>query len=510
MGSVLWYPLVRRTPARALADMTKTRPYLYYDHVVSLCETCLRRVEGKHAIRENEVWLHKWCPQHGASKTRVATDAKYWRAARERYIKPPEMPQRFNTKMHWGCPYDCGLCPDHMQHSCLTILEITDHCNLSCPVCYADSGPSRQTHRSLETVERMLDAIVANEGEPDVVQISGGEPTLHPDFFAILDAAKRRPIKHLMLNTNGIRIAQDEAFAQRLAKYAPRFEIYLQFDSFKRDALMSLRGADLRRIREQALNRLNSLNLSTTLVMTVAAGINDDEIGEVVEFASKQPCVRGVTLQPISFAGRVDGVTTAGARLTLTEVREKLLTQSSIFTEADIIPVPCNADALAMGYALKTKAGIAPLTRYIGAEALLAGERSTIVFESDAALKAEVFKLFATNHSSDSAAAQLSSLLCCLPNIEVPASLNYDNVFRVLIMAFMDAGNFDVRAMKKSCVHIVQPDGRLIPFEAFNLLYRDDRAALLAARRAETDVAYGRVSPPLRAEVGAFIPITEI
>jgi 7,8-dihydro-6-hydroxymethylpterin dimethyltransferase len=482
----------------------KTRPYLYYDHVVSLCEHCLRRVEGKYTIADNEVWLYKWCPQHGPSKTRVASDAAYWRAAREKYIKPPEMPQRFNTPMHWGCPYDCGLCPDHMQHSCLTIVEVTDHCNLSCPVCYADSGPGRLTHRSLETIERMLDAVVANEGEPDVVQISGGEPTLHPDFFAILDAAKRRPIKHLMLNTNGIRIANEPGFAEKLAAYAPAFEVYLQFDSFEKDALKTLRGADLRRIREQAIAHLNAVNLSTTLVMTVAASVNDNEIGKVIEYAATQRCVRGVTLQPISFAGRVEGVPSPTARLTLTDVRAKLLAQTNMFTAADIIPVPCNADALAMGYALKTENGIAPLTRYIGAEALMAGERNTIVFESDPALKEQVFKLFATNHSPDSAAQHLSALLCCLPRIETPGNLGYDNVFRVLIMAFMDAGNFDVRAMKKSCVHLVQPDGRIIPFEAFNLLYRDDRKALLDARRAETDVAYGRGAK------SNVIPIVEV
>ena len=99
----------------------------------------------------------------------------------------------------------------------------------------------------------MLDAVVRNEGEPDVVQISGGEPTIHPRFFDVLDAARRRPINHLMINTNGMRIAQDEAFAARLAEYMPDFEVYLQFDSFERDALVALRGADLREVRERAL-----------------------------------------------------------------------------------------------------------------------------------------------------------------------------------------------------------------------------------------------------------------
>lgn len=463
--------------------MPNVRPYLYYDQTTSLCTTCLRRVEAKHVIRDGEVWMYKWCPQHGTEKVRIATDAAYWRLGREVYLKPPEMPLRFNTEMHWGCPYDCGLCPDHMQHSCLTIVEVTDHCNLACPVCYADSGPHRPTHRSLATVEAMLDAVVANEGRPDVVQISGGEPTIHPDFFAILDAAKRRPIRHLMLNTNGLRIANEPGFAEKLAAYQPGFEVYLQFDSFEEGALKALRGADLRRIRERAIERLNEAGLSTTLVMTVARGVNDHEVGKVVEDASRQPAVRGVALQPVQFAGRTQDLSPK-ERLTLTEVRALLLAQSALFTAEDLVPVPCNPDALAMGYALKGATGLVPLTRYVGAETLLAGDRSTIVFESDPALKAEVFKLFATHHGPEGQAASLASLMCCLPHVQAPAQLGYKDVFRVLIMAFMDATNFDVRAMKKSCVHIAQPDGRIIPFEAFNLFYRDDRVETLQRLRS--------------------------
>lgn len=483
--------------------MAKNRPYLYYDQAVSLCQTCLRRVEAKLVIRDGRVWMLKWCPEHGQEKVLIADDAEYWRLGREVYLKPPEMPLRFNTPMRWGCPYDCGLCPDHMQHSCLTILEITDRCNLRCPVCYAASGPERDRYHDLASVEAMLDAIVANEGEPDVVQISGGEPTLHPDFFAILDAAKRRPIRHLMLNTNGLRIAHEAGFAERLATYAPGFEVYLQFDSRQRDALMTLRGADLRAVRERALARLNEVGLSTTLVVTVARGVNDGELGELVEFAAAQPCVRGVTLQPVQFAGRADGLNSKTQRLTHSEVRRMLLDQTALFGPEDIIPVPCNPDALSMGYALKTPEGIRPLTRYVGAETLLAGARNTLVFESDARLKAEVIRLFATNLGPEGQAACLASLLCCLPKVRAPADLTYDKVFRVLIMAFMDAANFDVRAMKKSCVHIVRPDGRIVPFESFNLLYRGEaEQACLEARRREQDGVFSRIAtrPPAEEE----------
>src|SRR5262249_22724187 len=153
------------------------------------------------------------------------------------FLKAPEMPNRFNTPVRWGCPYDCGLCTDHQQHSCVSLIELTDACNLRCPIYYAASGPARTQFRSLAEIERMLEAVVRNEGEPDVVQLSGGEPTLHPDFFAVLDLAKARPIKHVMVNTNGIRIAREEAFARRLAEYAPGLEIHLQFDSFERAAL---------------------------------------------------------------------------------------------------------------------------------------------------------------------------------------------------------------------------------------------------------------------------------
>jgi hypothetical protein len=226
-------------------------------------------------------------------------------------------------------------------------------------------------------------AVVASEMEPDIVQISGGEPTIHPDFFAILDAAKRRPIRHLMVNTNGVRIARDAGFAERLASYMPGFEIYLQFDSLEARPLEILRGADLRDVRMRALERLNELNLSTTLVVTLQRGVNDQEIGRIIDFALQQRCVRGITFQPVQAAGRLDGYDDALNRLTLSQVRKMVVEQSDVFREEDLIPVPCHPHALCMAYAIK------------------------------------------------------------LP-------------------------------VKKSCIHIAHPDGRLIPFDTYNLFYRDD------------------------------------
>jgi uncharacterized radical SAM superfamily Fe-S cluster-containing enzyme len=167
----------------------RVRPYIFYDIAVSICSACYQRVEGKIVFQDGSVYLHKWCPAHGHERVLMADDVDYYRRCREVFIKTPEMPRAFNTPTRWGCPYDCGLCPDHQQHSCVSLIEITDHCNLQCPICYAESGPSRQQYRTLEHVQRLIDAVVRNEGQPDVVQISGGERTLHPYFFAILDRA---------------------------------------------------------------------------------------------------------------------------------------------------------------------------------------------------------------------------------------------------------------------------------------------------------------------------------
>ncbi|MEV4883171.1 radical SAM protein [Chitinophaga ginsengisegetis] len=457
--------------------------YTYYDFTLSICSTCLRRVDAKVIFEDEKVFMIKHCPHHGKEKVLIATDIDYYKNTRN-YNKPSEAPLKTNTSTHYGCPYDCGLCKDHEQHSCLSVIEVTDRCNLTCPTCYAMSSPHYGRHRTLEEIEQMLDIIVENEGQPDVVQLSGGEPTIHPQFFEILDIAKTKPIRHLMINTNGVRIAKDKEFTARLATYMPDFEVYLQFDSFKPEALERMRGKDLTDVRKQALENLNEVNLSTTLVVTLQRGVNEDEMGAIIDYALKQPCVRGVTFQPVQVAGRTDGFDPATDRITLTEVRQRILERSPIWNDHDIIPVPCNPDALAMAYALKIDGQVFPLTRYVDPAVLLNNSKNTIVYEQDERLHQHILKIFSTGISTDAAVNDMQSLLCCLPQVQAPG-LDYTNLFRIVIMRFLDAYDFDVRAIKKSCVHIVHKDGRIIPFETMNLFYRDDKEAYLKQLQEE-------------------------
>jgi uncharacterized radical SAM superfamily Fe-S cluster-containing enzyme len=447
------------------------RPYIYYDYTKSLCPECLTLVDAKIVFEDDKVWMLKHCKTHGDMRSMIADDVEYYKQIRN-YNKQSEVPLKFNTKVHYGCPYDCGLCTDHEQHSCLTIVEVTDRCNLACPTCYASSAPNYGRHRTLEEIEKMFDVIVANEGEPDVVQISGGEPTVHPQFFEIMDMAKSKPIKHLMLNTNGIRIAKDISFVEKLATYMPDFELYLQFDSFKPEVLEKLRGEDLTEVRKKAIEHLNQFNLSTTLVITLQKGENDDEIGKIIEYALQQKCVRGVTFQPTQVAGRNDNYDDTTGRITLTEVRRKIYEQYPLFTPQDLIPVPCNPDALCMAYALKVDGQVIPMTNLLNPEDLLNTTKNTIVYENDAELKQHLINLFSTSISVDCAEEEFGSLMCCLPRVQSD-NLHYDNLFRIIIMNFMDANDFDVRAVKKSCVHIVDKRYKIVPFETMNLFYRD-------------------------------------
>ncbi len=450
------------------------RPWIFYELTNSLCSKCLRKVEAKIIFQDNNVYLLKNCLEHGIEKVLISTDIEYYKKSRS-FLKPGQIPKRFNTLTERGCPYDCGLCPDHEQHSCLTLIEITDRCNLECPICYAESSPKAGQHRSLEQIEFMLDELVKNEGQPDIVQLSGGEPTIHPQFFEILELAKSKPIRHLMINSNGIRIAKDREFTKKLSEYKPSLEVYLQFDSLKVYPLEELRGENLLEVRMKALEHLNEFNISTNLVVTLRKGLNDSEIGEIIDFALKQKCVRGVTFQPIQSAGRTEKFNPATDRLTLSEVRNEILKQSPIFKSEDIIPVPCHPDCIAMAYALKIDNRTIPLTGILDPETIIKEGGNTIVYEQEEGIKNKLIELFSLNQTPTSSKDKIAELMCCLPEIKIPSTLSYENIFRVLIMEFLDPYNFDVRSVKRSCVHIVDPDGRIIPFDTYNIFYRNNK-----------------------------------
>jgi uncharacterized radical SAM superfamily Fe-S cluster-containing enzyme len=254
------------------------------------------------------------------------------------------------------------------------------------------------------------------------------------------------------------------------------------------------------------LAKLNALNIATTLVVTVRRGVNDDELGEIIEFARTQACVRGVTFQPVQAAGRLEqyegGFDCERDRLTLTEVRRRILEQCDLFAPEDILPVPCHADSVAMAYALKLDDKFVPLTGLIDPEVLVEGGRNTIAYEKEEVVREKLFDLFSTHHSPGSQAGAMNDLLATVPAPDSLGKLSYANIFRILIVQFIDAHSFDLRSIRKTCVHIVHPDGkRAIPFDTYNLLYRDGLEHTLLAeirREREPQKLNGPISTSVR------------
>lgn len=463
---------IARPEASLESPIRKVAPYIFLGQTQSMCETCHELVPTKIIREGDDIFYQKRCLTHGVMKTGVSSDAEYFLATRD-YLKPGDRPLAPQTRTEKGCPYDCGLCPDHEQHSCLAIIDINDECNLTCPICFAASAPGRGNNRPLDEIEKMLDILVASEGEPDLVQISGGEPTIHPQILDILRLAQSKPIRHLMLNTNGLRIAQDPDFVAELAKMKEGFEVYLQFDSLKPDALKSIRGADLRRIRQQALEALDAHGISTTLVAVIKKGHNDDEIADIVSHALEWDCVRGVTFQPVQVAGRTEGFDPASERILLSEIRQAIIEGDTGFTGADMIPLPCNPESISIGYGLRQGNRVAPITSMIPKEVVVSEIPNAVTFEKYPELKRRIFDFFSLSTNDENATGRLEALLCCLPNVETPDNITYENLFRIAISEFLDPYNFCIARVKRSCVHFVTPDRGIIPFDTYNLLYRE-------------------------------------
>ncbi|WIG61237.1 MAG: MoaA/NifB/PqqE family radical SAM protein [Ktedonobacterales bacterium] len=470
----------REVEAIAEADAIAARParnYIYHNFTNSLCPTCLKVIQAKVILQNNKVYLLKTCPEHGQMRTLVSSDAEYY-LSQGQYNKPGTLPKHFQKKVEQGCPLDCGLCTDHEQHTCLALVEITEACNLRCPTCFADSDVGRFS--PLEEVERMLDTVVENEGYADVVQISGGEPTIHPQIFEILEMAKKKRIRALMLNTNGVRIAKDEEFVRNLSAFNGNFEVYLQFDGFRESTYLDIRGIDLREVKEKALANLTKFGIPVNLTATIKRGVNDDEIGEIVKFGIAQKMVRGVTFQPITNVGRHDDFDPLD-RTTVPDVIHAIAEQTGgMFRKSDFVPLPCHSDCISMTYAYVKGKKVKPLPRYLDVKQFLDVVGNSINFKVDDArevIGSALTRLWSASMPLSTVNA-LRDFACCLPT--APQTLDqtehgsvlYENMFRIVIIAFMDAWNFDVRSAKKCCVHNILPDGSIIPFCAYNTIHR--------------------------------------
>jgi 7,8-dihydro-6-hydroxymethylpterin dimethyltransferase len=454
--------------------MGSPREYLFHAATGGLCNDCLSSIPAKTVIRDGRVFLHKRCPAHGFQEELLEEDAAWYLGRRE--FDKPGTRSAVETRVRDGCPRDCGLCPDHEQHTCIGLIEITGRCDLGCPTCFATAGGAG-TALPLDRVTAMMDAYLAAEGgEAQIVQVSGGEPTTHPEVIGILREARARPFRWVMLNTNGLRIANEPAFADALAEFGDRFEVYLQFDGFDAEAHVRLRGRDVRDVKRRAIEALAARGIPVTLVMTAQAGVNDREIGAVVAFGIGAAGVRGVNIQPAAWFGRQAG-TPGPDRLTLTGVLSRIEGQTNgMLRRGDFVPLPCDVDRVAISYLYRQGGAFIPATRQEKVRRHVPLIDNTLMFDTSDVLRTTAQAL-AAGRVCDCLGflrdfLPLAPVSLALKSQAAQAKFVTDNTFRVTVTSFLDRFNFEAGAMKKECVHVITADGRRVPFSAFNILHR--------------------------------------
>ena len=460
--------------------------YVFFELTRSICPTCRRVVDGHVLLRGGKVYLRKTCPQHGRFEALVYGDAEAYIAA-ARFNKPGTIPLKFNTEVERGCPHDCGLCPDHQQHTCLGIIEVNSGCNMACPLCFANAGVGFSL--TLEEVETILDGLLASEGNPEVVQFSGGEPTIHPRIIPMIRAAKARGIPHVMLNTNGKRIARDDAFLAELAELRP--SIYFQFDGFEAETYRTMRGEpDILPEKLRALDRLAEIRCDVILVPAVEHGVNEHELGRIVRFALEHPAVRGVNFQPAFHAGRFDEHDPL-RRMTIPDLIRLIETQTEgLFVQSDFVPVPCCFPTCnSVTYAYVDGETVLPLPRLLRVDDYLDYIANRILPDAGAALRSALEGLWSSSVTPGSARAAEEFRLTCAA-CDLPEGFDLSGLagrmFMVMFQDFMDPWTFNQKNLMKCCKEILLPDGKQIPFCAYNTLgYREQARAQLTARQRE-------------------------
>jgi uncharacterized radical SAM superfamily Fe-S cluster-containing enzyme len=494
-------------------DMTSPTdsPYLLLDErliktVDSLCPRCLQVIPARVFQRCQEVWMRKACNQHGAFDLLLDADAQH-------YIETSYADRVSASDSGACCGSSCaapaslsgGEAPAWAQHSCTVLIEIIERCNLTCPTCFAGSSPQHSGLMSMEEFRRQVDGLSAGgKRSADMIQLSGGEPTIHPQIFDMIDYLFEQGFKHVTINSNGIKLAQ-AGFCQRLAERLqknPERQLftYLQFDGFDEETHEALRGrADLLDIKQRAIANCEHLQIPVHPVMTLTRGINDHEVGAFIGLAARHSDLRNLVIQPAMYSGRYENPARAD-RLTLGDTIALIKEQMPIFEAQDFVPIPCSdPNCFRMAVALRTRSGLVPISRLFprhedwdepGTRELI--ERFTNTINGTEAVGETLDWALGSSGSESSAGApqfagdqaSLAAFLGGLDEQTVDELLDlvlsahndtaavWEHVVMISIKPFMDAWSYDQDRIDQCCVHILDPQGNPVSFCEFNAIKR--------------------------------------
>lgn len=420
----------------------------------------------------------KICPEHGESSTviwRGDPELSDWIRPKTPYSNPA--PQ---TPLNRGCPFDCGLCVQHRQQTCTALLEVTGRCNLGCPYCFADSGQKESIDPDMDTVRDWFQTLLESCRTCNV-QLSGGEPTMRDDLAEIVALGHTMGFAFIQLNTNGLRIAQDRDYLNRL-KQAGLSSVFLQFDGTDDHVYLKLRGRKILQSKLEAIRNCGRLGLGVVLVPTLVRGVNTEDIGNIIRFAKDNlTVVRGVHFQPASYFGRYPVRPSDDQRLTLPELMAMIETQTSGAIGAENFNPPGCENSMCSfhgNFVLMPDGGLIPLTRRGSFKQSPGPEKA-----EEGAFKARNFvaskwgNFFPAEQNNGSSGLSLGHWDTLLERSRT-------HMLCISAMAFQDVWNLDLERLKDCCIHVVAESGRIIPFCAYNLtsasgrsLYRREKSA---------------------------------
>jgi uncharacterized radical SAM superfamily Fe-S cluster-containing enzyme len=446
-----------------------------YSYTTGYCARCGDTVTARIINEAGNIWQETLCPTHGSSRALISGNVNWFESSRE-YVKPRQIPFALGSEEFHGCPDSCGLCPQHRQHTCLPVVEITSECNIACPVCLkAEGGKFGMTP---DEFRHALSRLIACEGSVPLLNLSGGEPTMHPQFPEFLHICKEMGVIQPSVSTNGLKLRADPEL--RALFRATGTVASLQFDGFRPETWQRLRGADFSATKQELIQLLEKEDIRYSLVATIAKGINDDEITAIADFffASK---ALSLMFQPIAFTGAASTHFDERERMTIDAVVHEL-TQSRHIEAGDFNPLPCaHPGCFSLSYYFQiAEDRFYSLKKFLGKEAFLdvVSNRSLpgLDQEGHEAIRGRIYECWSAADSiadNRDVLARIKSILKELEGRNFSAKAAFDvgsTVLRsVFIHGFMDARTFDLGRLMKCCNHYLQPDGRLVPMCAMNV-----------------------------------------
>jgi len=463
----------------------------------SICPECHNVIPARLFDKSGKVMIGKTCPDHGYYEDIYWADREQWERARK-YAAVGGGLENPRTTRSKGCPYDCGICPNHKSSTILGIIDVTNRCNLRCPICFANAARAGYVYEpTIEEIYGMIDNLTANRPvSVKALQLSGGEPTLRDDLPDIVKYARKAGIHHVEVNTNGIRIAKDSAYLKKLLK-AHVSSFYLQFDGVTGEPYKVTRGLDLLQTKLQALENLRiEGHDSVVLVVTLVRGVNDHQVGSIVEFAARNhDIIRCVNVQPVSITGRIAREKLCDYRITIPDFMELVEQQTDgKIRSSDFYPVPTvvpfvNAVAALRRhrypeFTMHEHCGMAtfilvedgkliPITRYANVDGFMDLMNEVVrLAESGKKVRSRVTIAQSLRYLNLKLLAPLIGSVVREGSYEALGKLMRKMVM-IGVMHFMDPYNFDLERVERCGIHYAVPDGRIIPFCTMNSLHRE-------------------------------------